>query len=312
MGFLSKTFDRYRPLYIRDGVLIKCNVKEENVEIPDKVEAVFEDAFKGCENVKLDRSPKYILDRLSNVIYSEMNSSEREHEEKAFSKSNKWSEQIKNRRPKFHLLKLWGVDSQIIEDAISTAREKIKVNEFGIEWKLKVMDANDIPSMSKEMDNIKRENLISVNEDGSVSTFENMPFIKHSAVQIGGVDSYKEDNKFLIEKEGYGILFIKNLNKENMEGLPHNFIYNLVKYHLFDRVGLSPKWLVILQVGEGVSLDAPSEFGMSYDFNRGGFKNISIEEYLKDVECHDRLVTQNMLWDAYFKLKQDKEKEQTK
>ena len=43
MGFLSKTYNRYRNLYIRDGVLIKCNVKEGNVEIPDKVEAVFED-----------------------------------------------------------------------------------------------------------------------------------------------------------------------------------------------------------------------------------------------------------------------------
>lgn len=277
------------------------------MEIPDKVEAVFEDAFKDCENVKLDRSPKYILDWLSNVIYSEMNSSECEHEEKAFSKSNKWSEHLKNRRPKFHLLKLWGLDSQVIEDAISTAREKIKVNEFGIEWKLKVVGANDIPSISKEMDNIKRENLISVNEDGSVSTFEDMPFIKYSAVQMGGVDSYKEDNKFLIEKEGYGVLFIKNHNKENVRTLPHNFIYNLIKTHIFDYVGLSPKWMVILQVGEGVTLDAPSDFGMSYDFNRDGFKNISIEEYLKDIERDDRLVTQNILWDAYFKLMQEKE-----
>lgn len=94
MGFLSKTYDRYRPLYIRDGVLIKCNVKEGNVEIPDKVEAVFEDAFKGCENVKLDPSPKYILDELTKVIYSQMDRTEREHEKKVISKSNKWSEQI--------------------------------------------------------------------------------------------------------------------------------------------------------------------------------------------------------------------------
>ena len=308
MGFLSKTYDRYRPLYIRDGVLIKCNVKKGNVEIPDKVEAVFEDAFKGCEDVQLDRSPKYILDKLTKVIYSEMNRSEFRHEEKNLSKSNKWSEHIKNSSPKIHLLKLWGLDSQVIEDAIDTAREKIKVNEFGIEWKLKVFDANDIPSMSKEMDNIKRENLISVNEDGSISTFEDMPFIKYSAVQAGG-DPYKEENKLLMEKEGYGILYIKNLNKENVEGLPHNFIYNLVKYHLFDRVGLSPKWMVILQVGEGVTLDAPSDFGKSFYFNDRGFKNISIEEYLQDMKNGGRLVTQNMLWDAYFKLNQDKEAE---
>ena len=78
------------------------------------------------------------------------------------------------------------------------------------------------------------------------------------------------------------MLYIKNITKENIETFPRNFIYNLTKNHTFNFVRLSPKWIVIMQVGPNVRLDAPS--GMRMSFNGNNYRGMTPEKYINEME----------------------------
>lgn len=60
MGLWNKGIKRSKVgLPIKDGVLVKCPVKEGTFTIPDDLTAVAGDAFEGCENIKINYSEKY-------------------------------------------------------------------------------------------------------------------------------------------------------------------------------------------------------------------------------------------------------------
>lgn len=262
---------------IKDGVLVKCPVKEGTFTIPDDVTAVKSDAFEGCENVKINYSPEYMINELSRLIHHEMRSIDREF--KIHPVFISYEDYYPN-------LKVTGMDADSIEKAIRQAIEKNKYERTTPEWKVTVIDAESIPAINKEIELLGRDNLVKKNED-SVSTLHNIPFlIQWPAQQLGAIS--KTINE-LISKEGFGILFIKNLTAGVKEILHPNFVYNLIKRHSFDFVRLSPKWLLIIEVGKGVRIEA-SVADCGKWFTTHYYKDISPERYLKDVKTEGKLI----------------------
>ena len=277
MGFWSNKIEESKTvLKIENGTLLKCTVKEGNVTIPDNVTAVDENAFKDCKDVRINMSDEYITNQLAFLIKLSMKSTVAEFlEEKKIIKFDE----------SFPSLKVCNMQADQIEKAIKWAFAAFKEKYPDYDWNLTEIDADEINSVCNEIQSIGRENL--TKEDGdSISTFKNIPFLFHYPVRELGKESERANR--LIAKEGFGFLYIKNLNVENNSTLPHNFMYNLIKGHSFDHVRLSPKWGVILDVGEGVQLDAPGDVGKW--FNGNMFRNLTPEKFMKDMERKKSIV----------------------
>lgn len=127
---------------IKDGVLIKCHVKDGTVTIPDDVTAVANDAFESCEDVKIKRSPEYIISKLSHSIQLEMRSIEREFEEQEY------ISEFGQTNP---CLKVWNIKIEDIEKSISHAIETYKEKFPKNNWNVVVIDADNINSICNEI-----------------------------------------------------------------------------------------------------------------------------------------------------------------
>lgn len=86
-----------------------------------------------------------------------------------------------------------------------------------------------------------------------------------------------------------GILFIKNLNVENVDKLPRNFIYNLIKSHSFNYVNLGPKWLIILEVGKGARLDGPLDIGSIF-IVKGNYTSLTPERFMQSMDWAGKVI----------------------
>ena len=276
MGILLRMADRQKGLNINaNDVLIKCEVKEGNITIPSYIKGVAEDAFKDCPDIKINHSDQYIASKLKNIILRSMEDVRDEFEENpVFTQYGQFYPNVK----------VGGVDSNIIESSIKAAIEN-EQRETGINWDVTVVDADDIPSICNHIASVGRDNLVK-EEGDTVSTYKNIPFLMHWPVQqLGAI--YQKANE-LISKEGFGILFIKNINEEIYTKFPSNFTYNLVKSHIFDLVRLSPKWIVVMEIGPKVKLDAPFDVGMG--FNGYRYRDLTPKEFLDDMRMAGKLV----------------------
>lgn len=258
------------PLVIKDGVLIRCKTKEGAIAIPEEVEKVAADAFDGCENLKIDLSAS----ELTNCVYHTLKSVEREF------KIHPRVIEFGDPNP---LLKVWNMPSDSAMAAIKSAVAKRVKDNPEIKWKTTIIDADNIADICREIEKKGRDNLVKINGDEVLTLFD-IPFLMYSPVrQLGVNTNYVND---LTNKEGFGILYIKNLNSENIKTLPDNFIYNLVKSHSFAHVSLSSKWEVILECGEGVKLDAPGDIG--FIFNGNTYRNIPVAKYMEDMKRQEK------------------------
>ena len=272
MGLSNKGIKRSQEgLRIKDGVLVKCPVKEGTFTIPDDMTAMKSDAFEDCESVKINYSEKYIETRLSDQIFTALKSLTYDNDN--------WTKpytEFENLGP---CMAVFGMTTPEIDRAIKVSLEKIEEKNPDIKWKYIEIDIDTVNDINAQIESKGRDNLVTFNDD-SVSTFLNIPFLFHSPVkQLGHSIQYAND---LISKEGFGVIFIKNLNKDNYKNLPHNFIYSLVKSHSFCKVRLSPKWQVIIEVGDGAKLDAPG--GVRFSFNGNWYRGVEIEEFLKEMK----------------------------
>lgn len=258
----------------KDGVLIKCLIKDGTVTIPEDVIAVVADAFQGCENVKINKSEEYIVGALAKSVFYSMKSIK--HEFKIHPIFTGYGNYYPN-------IKVSGMDADSIEKAVRKAIETDKNGDPASEWKLTIIDAETIPQINKEIELLGRDNLVQENEN-SVSTLHDIPFLIKTPVQQ--IPQYVNE---IITKEGFGILFIKNLTSEVQKVLHPNFVYNLIKSHSFDFVRLSPKWLLIVEIGKGVKL-GPSISDCGEWFTTRYYKDISTEQFLKDVKREKKLI----------------------
>lgn len=249
-------------LKIENGVLQKCLIEREakSVRIPDNVERINADAFDGYVDLKIV-VPRRIEEELTKSIVSSLCD--------RVSDYDNWTKLYIEYMEYGPCLGVLNVDSGVIKHCILEAIKSEKDELKNVGWNVCEIDADDVNAICEEMKSIGLDNLVHVTED-SVSTFKKLPLLEYSPVsQMGGRARAIND---LISKEGFGVLYLKNLNEENYRGLPHNFIYNLIKSHSFNFVRLSPKWLVIIQVGENVVLDAPGGVDKLFDGNRYCFK----------------------------------------
>lgn len=249
-------------LKIENGVLQKCLIEKDakSVRIPDNVEQINADAFEDYDNLKIV-VPRRIEDKLTKSIESCL--CER------VSDYDNWTKLYIEYKEYGPCLAVSNVDPDVIKHSILEAIKSEKDELKNVKWNICEIDADNVNAICEKMNSIGRDNLVLVTED-SVSTFKNLPLLEYSPVlQMGGRARAIND---LISKEGFGILYLKNLNEENYRGLPHNFIYNLIKSHSFNFVRLSPKWLVIIQVGKNVVLDAPGGVDKLFDGNWYSFK----------------------------------------
>ena len=108
-------------------------------------------------------------------------------------------------------------------------------------------------------------------------------------VIVVDADKISDTNPKVDTNEGYGILFIKNLNVDNVANLPRNFIYNLVKSHSFNYANLSPDWLVIIEVGRGVVLDEPGDIGLHF-IVKGNYTSLKPARFVKEMGWAGKIV----------------------
>lgn len=264
-------------LRIKDGVLVKCPVKEGTYTIPDEMTGVAANAFEGCEDVKINYSEKFIETLLSEQIFRVLKSLKREN--------NNWTRPYTEFETLGPCMAVFGVNAEEIDRAIKQSLTKIEEEAPDDKWKYIEIDVDTINEINSQIESIGRDKLVTVNDDG-VTTFLDMPFLFNSPVQqLGRAIEYAN---YLISKEGFGVIFLKNLNADNYKNLPSNFIYKLVKSHSFCQVRLSPKWQVIIEVGDGVKLDAPG--GVKFAFNGNWYRNIEPEKFLKDMKREGKLV----------------------
>ena len=267
---------------IRDGILIEC-VDKDSVKIPAYVKRVAWDAFANHENVRIDCSWQELEKHISCAKDSIMES------------HDNWTEPYLEFVEYGPCMPVFGVDSDTIEEVIKG------------DWKTIVIDVDDVNDINSEIEATGRYNLITIS-DGVVSTPFDLPFLPYSPVrQIGWMCDVDAVNE-LIEKEGFGILFLKNLNENNYKNLPHNFIFGLTKTHSFCKVRLSPKWLVIIEVGPHVRLDAPGGTGIAA-FNANYYKDVSVEDYMKRMDWDGKVITKNELWDTFLEAQKKKSEE---
>ena len=261
----------------KGGVLLKCDPDRTTITIGDDIEAVAANAFDGCENLKINRSEKYIQEELEERIVRSMKSIEYD-----FRKSEGRLMEFNKTYP---VLRVYNMDSDSMDKAIHHAIDAKKDEDAANEWKLTTIDADDILKICGEIDYKGRDNLVTMAED-SIKSLRDIPFLISWPVnQLGEAGALIND---MISKEGFGVLYIKNITTENNASFPRNFIYNLVKSHSFYNVRLSPKWLIVLEVGDRVRLDAPGDIGRFFIAN--DYKNIPVERYLKHMEWSDRLI----------------------
>lgn len=249
-------------LKIENGVLQKCLIEREakSVRIPDNVEQINADAFDGYDDLKIV-VPRRIEEELTKSIVSSLCD--------RVSDYDNWTKLYIEYMGYGPCLAVLNVDSGVIKHCILEAIKSEKDELKNVGWNVCEIDADDVNAICEEMKSIGLDNLVHVTED-SVSTFKKLPLLEYSPVsQMYGRARAIND---LISKEGFGVLYLKNLNEENYRGLPHNFIYNLIKSHSFNFVRLSPKWLVIIQVGKNVVLDAQGGVDKLFDGNRYCFK----------------------------------------
>ena len=278
MGLWSKGVKRNEAgLRMKDGILEKCPVKEGTFTIPDDVTAVAGDAFEGCENIKINYSEKDIETRLSDQILRVLKS--------LISQNDNWTKpytEFENLGP---CMAVFGMQAPEIDRAIKVSLKKIEEKNPDVKWKYIEINIDAVNDINAQIESKGRNNLVTLNGD-SVSTFLNLPFLFHRPVQqLGHSIQYAND---LIAKEGFGVIFVKNLNEDNYKNLPDNFIYSLVKSHSFCKVQLSPKWQVIIEVGKDTKLDAPG--GVRFSFNGNWYRGVEIEKYLKEMKRKGKIV----------------------
>ena len=75
----------------------------------------------------------------------------------------------------------------------------------------------------------------------------NLPVVREGSSYS---QEYEEKNPPVdkIEDYGYGILFIRNITKNNYEKFPRNLTYSITKNHSIGRYLISPHWLMVLGV----------------------------------------------------------------
>lgn len=252
-------------------VLTKCDRTEGTITIPDHVRAVARNAFEGCENVRIDRSPNYIEAKLTHCIARGLDYTVHQNDD--------WTQPYQEFKEYGPCLGVWGMEADRISASIKKAIGENTEDNKDISWRIVEMDADDILKVCDRMKAIGDENLVKINGD-SIETFKGLPLLMRSATRQFG--SSADIVNEIIEKEGFGVLYIKNITKENNETFPDNFIYNLTKNHAFNFVHLSPKWIVIMQIGPNVRLDAPG--GMRMSFSGNNYRGMTPEEYIKDME----------------------------
>lgn len=234
MGLCSKKGARsLSKLRIEDGILIKCIAKEGTVIIPDNLEGVAEDAFEGCENVKLNYSQNYVVNSLQDSLIKIMLSLEAD---------------IKKNRDidEDNVLLVFDIKPDIIETAV---KQVIFQSEFSNEeWSLKEIEASNIQEICNQM----------------------------------------ASSDYDIPEKGFGILLIKNLTKEIYENLPPNFIYNLLRNHQFYKKVINEKWIIMIEIGEGVRIPASDFAGLS--LQGGYFYNIPPERYMKEMNWANKII----------------------
>lgn len=220
-------------LKIEDGILIKCTAKEGSVIIPDDLKGVAEDAFEGCENVKLNYTQKYVENYLQDTLTEIMNSLEADIKE---------GEDI----DEDNVILVFDINSEIIEEGVKRA---IFLSEFSEEeWNLKEIEASKIQDICNQMDSTDYD----------------------------------------MTQEGFGILLIKNLTKEIYENLPNNFIYNLLRNHKFYKKDISEKWIIMIEIGDGVRIPASDFAGNA--IQGGYFYNIPPKQYMKEMGWANKII----------------------
>ena len=147
---------------------------------------------------------------------------------------------------------IYHIDCDIIHESLNRAIEKAE--NKGYKWNLKTLDCATIIRM------------VDAKSKG---------YDIHSLFQIP-----TEDNA-----DGYGILFISGINKNNYNQLGTNFDYNLLKNHSFLGRQISPNWLVVLD--SSVRLE-PSDVLFAFGPDCCWMKNA--EEYLKYMESINKII----------------------
>lgn len=263
---------------IKDGVLLECQTDETSVRIPEEVKYVSKHAFDSCENdctIKMDLYPDHVADKLAERICGF------QEDILMDSKYPEYHDVYEQNEPS---LIVWDVDSEQIEKAISKAIEMDKDKDLpNVEWKTLVIEADRIREMTDTMLQAGRENLLSRHGE-TYSTMYDLPLIPYHPINPYRLRDAAYE---WIERHGFGIVYIKGINKENHATFGHNFDYCLIKEHLFGTGRISPKWLIV--IGTEVSLDEPRGGGWP-PFSPYGFWMDGPKEYLEYMDSAGRLV----------------------
>ena len=270
---------------IKDGVLLECQTDETSVRIPEEVKYVSKHAFDSCENdctIKMDLYPDHVADKLAERICRFQKHIMRPYHPRV----GRGYHEYKQNEPS---LIVWDVDSEQIEKAIGKAIEMDKKDYLpNVEWKTLVIEADRIREMTDTMAQVGRENLLSKHGE-TYSTMYDLPLIPYSLPRVMWSTRYEPDVYEWIERHGFGIVYIKGINKENHATFGHNFDYCLIKEHLFGTGRISPKWLIVIGTDTEVKLDEPRGGGWPpfspYEFWMDGPK-----EYLEYMDSAGRLV----------------------
>lgn len=265
-------------LKIGNGVLQKCLVGKDakSVTIPGDVERVKADAFDGYDNLRIV-VPKLMESELTWSVERCLCDRVEDHDN--------WTKPYLEYEEGKACLAVWNVEPNMIESAIHNAIKSEDCGIKDIDWSLLEVDADDVNKICEGMQAIGFGNLVDMQGD-RVQTFKGLPLIERTPVrQIGENSEYVND---IIDKEGSGIIWLKNLNENNCRNLPDNFIYNLVKHHSFNFVRLSPKWLVIVEVGKHVDLDVSGGVDAYFDGNNYRFKTPA--DYIKYMARQGKVV----------------------
>ena len=137
------------------------------------------------------------------------------------------------------------MDNKQIISSIKKAFESLQK-----EWKLIEIDVDTVNDICKKMNALNRNEIIQL-QDNKLKTFLDLPFYDNGPY----IDFEKREQ--IVANEGFGVLLLTNFNENNYNNLPRNFIFSLTKYHTFNRVGLNPNWLIMIEMGKNTRLDNP-------------------------------------------------------
>lgn len=256
-------------LDIRDGVLYKCLKKEGEITIPYGVNAVSRHAFDSVGDLRINYSAEEIEEDMSLRIFSE-----------ACHMIMAKQERITEFEEGDPCMVIFDSDSHQIENAIKSAIAKLEENRDVSGCKMMVIDIDEVNSINDRIMSTEDRNLVKVKGD-SVFTFMDLPLLGHFyTAQFGQQgDDVADAVNGIIDNEGTGILFVKNLNRDNYRCLPPNFIYSLTKHHTFCSVRLSPRWMVVLGVGVNTPLDAHHS---ATCLEAREYKNLTPEQFMRN------------------------------